>query len=527
MKTIGGKRLFLILFFVSSVNTLFAQGGKFIDSREVDEHLKYGNYFNAIKVLRDLLKKDPNNADFNYKMGQCYLHTNINKSLAVQYLEVAVKDPKVDPKAWFALGKAYHYDLKLDQAIEAYTTYKQKMDKDKAEQEIAERHISMCNNAKQFVKFPLDIKMDIVSKEVNSDFPDYYPFVSDDESIMAFTSRRKGNIGGGVTEVDGYFSSDVWISTVKDGKWQKAQNIGSVINTRLDEQAVGMSPDGNVLTVYIDHIDSLGNIYTSNRLKGNKFTKLKKLPKEVNAGFETSGSMSIDSNTIFFSSQREGGLGETDIYMCRRLPNGNWALAQNLGSVINTPYKEDFPRLAADGTTLYFASQGHSSMGDFDIFKSTWDPETNRWTTPVNLGYPINDPYDNHCISYTNRGFNAYVSSLRFGGFGDLDIYRITFNTFGPRYTVIKGSVFVGDSTSKEFTQANILVVDPRAKVKTEYKYRSSKENGSYIMALPPGIYNVVINLPGYKQYEEELIVFDLGSFQSEVQKNIFLQKSP
>ena len=131
------------------------------------------------------------------------------------------------------------------------------------------------------------------------------------------------------------------------------------------------------------------------------------------AGFESAATISADGQTLFFASRRTGGLGGKDIYMTRKLPTGEWALPQNLGDVVNTPYDEDFPNLFYDGQTLYFSSKGHNSIGGYDYFKTEWDAEKNTWSKPINLGYPLNTPLDNICISFTEDQRHAYVSTWR------------------------------------------------------------------------------------------------------------------
>ena len=172
-----------------------------------------------------------------------------------------------------------------------------------------------------------------------------------------------------------------------------------------------------------------------------------------------------------------------DIYMSKKLPNGLWAMPQNLGPNINTKYREDFPHLAIDGKTLFFSSQGHSSMGDFDVFKVIWDTENNTWSEPKNLGYPVNTTADNRNISFTADDRVGYISALRDGGFGDLDLYRVTFNE-EQRYSIVTGYVLTGDSINKK-VEATIFATD--TKTQEELTYTPTIDNGKYVMALAPG----------------------------------------
>jgi hypothetical protein len=251
---------------------------------------------------------------------------------------------------------------------------------------------------------------------------------------------------------------------------------------------------------------------------------MKKLNENVNGFFETAGSITKDGNIIFFASQRPGGEGETDIYMARKLPNGNWAQAQNLGNKVNSRYKEDFPEIAPDGKTLYFSSQGHAGMGDFDLFKTVWDEPTNTWSEPKNLGYPVNSVGDDRSISFTENNRIAYISAVREGGFGDLDLYRIKFNDAADRYTVLLCNVVGSDSA--KLKDAAVTVIKANDPDPEPYIYTPNSKTGKFIMAFTPGKYQISIQAKGYKTYSDFINIFDFGApNQNETKKTFILQK--
>jgi len=493
---------------------------KYIDPAEAKEHFGHNNFLWAMPVYKNLLKQDPNNADYSYKLGMCYLNTNINKTLAIPHLKKASELNKTDKTILYNLGLAYQYAGKFDEAIASYKEYvKTAMGKDK---EKGLHQIESCENAREFMKHPKRVDFENLGKDINSEFPDYYPFVSENENVLVYTSRRKDNLGGKV-EVDGYFSSDIWISKKLDGKWQKPVNLGGPINTRYDEQAVSLSPDGTSMIVYVDRIDSLGNIYEAKE-KEKAFKKMVKLSPNVNSDFETSGSISPYGNTIFFASKREVGFGETDIYMARKLPNGQWAKAQNLGKTINTPYKEDFPEIAPDGRTLYFSSQGHDGMGDFDLFQTTWDPEENTWSEPVNLGYPVNSVGEERSISFTKNNQVAYISALRpEGGNGDLDIYKITFHNDSA--VVLQNFLRTSDS-AKTFNATVEIVSKGIDSASAEATlYIPNHNTGKFISILTPGKYYITITAPGYRKYGKYFVVAEKTNEEEDVIKKYTLKK--
>jgi len=493
---------------------------KFVDPREAEQYYKDKNFLGAMKVYKELIKQDPTNADFHYKLGMCYLNSNVDKAEAVQYFEWMTKQPKCDNEVWYELGRADHYANKFKEAIKAFNKFKEKAsvaDKAKADKEIEE-----CNNGIELMRYPVNVTFENIGKLVNGPYPDYYPLVNLDENILIFTSRRPGGASQR-PEIDGYYSSDIYVSHAVNGVWQKAKSIGPVINTAADEEAVGINASANEIVIYLDHIDDYGDLYYSQR-KANSFSPPIKYNEAINAGFETSGSNSPDGSVLFFASNRAGGYGETDIYMAKKLPNGQWATPQNLGRNVNTPYKEDFPWLDVDGLTLYFSSQGHSTMGDFDLFKSQWlNPDSNSWSPPQNLGFPVNTSGDDRCISFTSNHRVAYISRVRPDGLGDFDIYRVVFNEL-QRYAIYRGRIIVADSTVP--MEAIITVTNTKDKTQQPFTFKPTK-SGKYVMALMPGIYDIKIECEGHDDITDKIIVMDLGSFQPETVKNYSYVNAP
>lgn len=444
MKKLIITLLVIVNFLLLTVNGYSQQYNTDMSAKE---YFVSGNLRAALTAYLKLLKDDPKNIDYNHKIGICYLNINDDKTKAIRYLEFVTTQNKFDNAALLDMGMAYHQAMRFDDAIKYYNKYKERAgDQDI---ETTDRQIEMCYNGKELVKYPLDVTFENLGKNINSSYPDYWPFVPTDESFIVYTSRRKGNRGN-LIDYDGYHTSDIYISIVKKGKYSKTKNL-SLINTMGDEEAVGISHDGSNLFVFLDDLYIYGDIYVSTK-KGKSFQSIKQPGKNINtkSSMETAACLSPDGTLLFFASDRKEGHGGTDIYMSNKLPNGTWGIPINLGSVINTQYNEDFPSISADGKTLYFCSEGHMSMGGFDIFKSSWDEDSSYWQPPLNIGYPINTPDDNMNISFsttldaeteTLQNKYAYVSAVRKDGFGDLDIYRITFNKVTSRFTVIKGLI--------------------------------------------------------------------------------------
>ncbi|MEO5642832.1 MAG: hypothetical protein ABIQ40_20025 [Bacteroidia bacterium] len=482
------------------------------------EHFSHGNFLMALPMYVALVNKDYTNYEYNFRTGICYLRTNGHKAEAIKYFTFCTKAAKADNDAWLYLGRAYHYAMQFDDAITAYTTYKTKADgKGKAE---ADHLIAQCKNGKILVANPMDVTFVNAGKEINSEFPDYHPFVTQDESMLVYTSRRKGNVGAMTVEMDGYYASDIWVSKSLNGVFQKSKGAGAGVNGTYDEQCTGLSADGKLMTVYVDNITDLGDIYSSTYK--NSFSKIERFGSPINDGFETGGALSPDGNSIFFSSKRDGGQGGTDIYMCRKLPNMKWGLPMNI-TTLNTQYNEEFPFMAPDGKTLYFSSEGHNSMGGFDLFYSIWNEENNSWSQPQNVGYPVNSTEDDLTISFTENNRVAYISSDREGGLGDLDIWRIVFNEVQQTaFTTVSGNIICADST---LNKGELFIeVTNSSTQESVGTYRPSPTTGRYVMALPPGKYVMTIDAPGCKPFIETVNVFDIGP-QGEMSKDILLVK--
>lgn len=511
--------IFIILFSITF--SAFSQGGR-ADIEDADEHFKHGNYIMALPIYRDLLKKDKNNEKILFRLAMCYLNTNYNRTEAIKHLELLSDKPKCDDEVWFQLGRAYHQAGKIDDAITAFNKFKKLAPKKNVEE--VNRNIEMCNNANKFMENPVNVAFTNLGKEINSEDPDYYPFVSSDETFMVFTSRRKENIGGKKVEVDGYHPSDIWYSKVENGKWVKSINPGNIINGALDEQAVWLKPDGSEMMVYLDHIEKFGDLYLSKRSAGGDFTKVKPLPEQVNEKIETSGCFGPEGDVIYFA-RRDKVDGKNDIYSCRKLPKGNWGMPYKLPEQINTPYNEDFPSISSDGLTLYFASEGHNSMGGYDLFKSTFNPENYTWSEAQNLGFPINSTTDDRSISITSDNRAGYISTWRPGSFGDLDIYRIRFNDNQQIVRIFTGKISLSDTVYKR-TSTIVTLIAKNVANNEEFTFVPNPKNGKYVVALGAGTYELSIHAAGYEVVTEELVISDIGKIDIEKhEKNYVLTR--
>ncbi len=256
---------------------------------------------------------------------------------------------------------------------------------------------------------------------VNSAYPDYRPLVDPREDMIIFTSSRENTTGGKRAE-DSFYYEDIYVTYFSDGNWTLPENKYD-INSPNHDATAGISSDGSIMYVYKS--GGGGMLYES-RLIDNMYSYPEKLDSKINEGIkQTSASLTFDKTTLYFTSLREDGYGGHDIYISRKDAKNRWQEAINIGASINTPYDEQGVFITPDGKTLYFSSKGHNTMGGYDIFKSEF--LNGKWSNPENLGYPINTPDNDVSFTMGASGLRAYYSSKKKDGFGDQDLYMITF----------------------------------------------------------------------------------------------------
>ena len=368
----------------------------------------------------------------NYEAGRMHLVT-VGKDRAVKYfLRVYRQDPAYRFDIEYLIGRSYQYGETFDKALEFYNLYKKKLasksnyqGKDKVDLPTVDRAIFECQNAKEFVYSQGNFSIVNIGREINSEFEDYGPVLNENEDEIVFTTRRReDNLNENVFE-DNKPYEDIFTSKKTGGVWSFAKNVGPIVNTPYHESSVALSADGNTLFIFND--EGGGDIFYSERQPGGEFAEKIPLPGIINSSFEEKSiSISKDEKTLYFSSNRPGGFGGLDIYRATKDSKGEWTNVKNLGPNINTEMDDDGLFIDYDDVTLFFSSKGRKGMGGYDVFKATYNPKTNEWSEPVNLGYPINTPDDDIYFVITKDAKRAYYSSVREDGMGYTDIYMIT-----------------------------------------------------------------------------------------------------
>jgi len=494
-------KLLLIALFVNST-LLSAQSRREIKDMfyEAESWILFEEYKDALPLYLDLLELYPENYNYKYRIGMCYLNIPGEKEKALPYLQDAVMH--IDPNykegkfredqapydALFYLGAAYRISNQLDKAIETYRTFYSGMDHAMYDSTIVKHQIKACENAKSLMNTPLYLKLINQGNFINEQRSDVNPVVSADEKTIVFTRELP-------------FYEGIFYSKKTDDTWGPVIQIQEELLID-DGYSSSLSPDGSELYIYRDDGYD-GNIYMSSYSDG-RWSPAVKLNENINTKYwESHACISADGQKLYFTSNRKGTYGGLDIYMSERDSVGEWGPAINLGPSINTPFNEETPFVDTTGMVLFFSSRGHFNMGGHDVFYST--SVDGEWTTPVNMGYPLNTTDDDIFYSPVGEGYLAYMSKFDPNGFGREDIMRVeVFSDEHPRYFYVRGLVKLKDLLSQYEDSVKISALD-KSNLDTLVAVYSDPHTGEYEFEIPHGDYKLIYESEGSGRIEKDV----------------------
>ena len=492
------------------------------DNVSADNSFKNQDYTLALALYLDELSKKPEDNDLRVKIGQCYLETDIKKSNAIDYFEYALAHGYKNNDIVLFLGRAYLYAERFDDAITKFEQYKNLENKHIENITKAEKYLKYANTGKQLKAKAINVTLTNMGDFINSTKTDNIPIIDPLESNLYFNTNRN------FMQEYGEYTWDVNVSEFKGSKWKKSHSLGSKINTIDNEFLVGTSPNVDNLLIRPETYTSSGNLLYC-PLINKKFDTPLPFTASINGEkqIETTGCLSTSGDTLFFASNREGGFGGLDIYYSIKLGN-DWGIPQNLGPNINTPENEDYPNIMKDGKTLYFASEGHDGMGGFDIFTSTFNNSSQEWSTPKNIGYPLNTTYDDFNISFAANSRYAYVSQVKDEGVGEYDIYRVVFNNIEAPIITYTGIIAVGDTaTAKpllELSPKNTIRIFDKKTDAVVGEYQLSKDS-RYVFALTPGSYYLKIESDVMDSFKKNINIPDRQPDNNVIISDIYIKR--
>jgi len=505
----GGRHciaVFILLILIS-----FPFGGTAQDKKAAKLFEEAQKYYSmqenkkAQEKLVEAISRDSQFVDAYLLMADLYNEID-STELQIQALTQAISiDDKKFPKAFYVLGNAYSRIGKYEEAAIAYQKFLGTAPGDKLKEKV-EKRIRDCYVAAELLKNAVPFQPENVGDAVNTSMDEYWPSLTIDEKTLIFT--RLVPIDNQPNELMARYQEDFYESVETDGVWGKAQPLKSV-NTNQNEGAQSVSADGKLIFfTACNREKGYGScdIYFTRQVNGH-WTKPQNAGEPVNSGaWESQPSVSANGEYLYFVSNRKGGKGGMDIWRCHLkgyYQSGRpvWGKLENLGDSVNTNGNEMSPFIHADGVTLYFASDNWPGLGGNDLFVTRLKHDS-VWSSPKNLGYPINSYKDEQGMIVDASGSYAYYSSDCPGSHG-VDIYRFRLNEDVQPTPVsyVKGRVFDRSTGKSMCTEVELIDME---KDQVISRTESGNENGEFLLCLPLGKeYAFNVSKKGYLFFSE------------------------
>ncbi|UKN01343.1 OmpA family protein [Paracrocinitomix mangrovi] len=507
------------------------------------------HYWKALEQFEKAFKFNPKSAELNFMMGVCYAHSSY-KVKCTKYFETAYElNPEVHHFMNYYMGFARQLEYKFDEALKFYQKFENEYKKADRFGKFVKQRYKECQSGKTLHASPVRAWVDQVP-EVSTEYNDYAPSITMDGSEMVLTSDRPNSHSP--NEV-GKYDDDIYTSTFENGKWSTPKPIkGNKINTEKDDISNNFSYNGTKLL--LNQITPAGHfdIYESFQ-KGDEWTEPVSFSRNINLkSDDIYAAYNFNDKLIYYSKSSENNGYEIMVSGVVNVRTREWGLP-NREMATSTTFNDGPVYLHPDGKTMYFASEGHNSMGGYDIFMSTKE-KSGYWSKPVNMGYPINTPYDDFFFAATANGKFAYIASNREGGEGGFDIYKVTF--WGPEkepalatqdyllasvakpiqdpelasevkvttsanLTVFKGKTV--DALTKKPVEAVIEIINNQTGESVE-NFTTNSASGKFLLSLNSGAnYGIAVKADGYLFHSEN---FDIpeGSAYNLVNKTIELK---
>lgn len=319
-----------------------------------------------------------------------------------------------------------------------------------------------------------------MSDNINTAFPEYGPSLHPSSLVLIFTSRRPETyVVGGLN----YNQNEDLYLTIRDPDelvWQPPKRLPYPITSPYNEGSACLNADGTkIIFIRCNDPNGFGNcdLYEAaikiNPENGD-VTVVDKVPRnlgpKVNSNsWDSHPCLSADGKNLFFASNRRGGFGRTDLYICKLQSDGTWGKAENLGPIVNTIDDEVSPYLSTVNNTLYFSSKGHVyNYGGFDIYKSRW---FDGWEEPQNLGPLVNTTKDEYYFTLDAKGDTLIYATDSVGNPDDLNLYSYAMPMAGRPDAVVTLSGYLIDSVSHRPLTGIIMALDLDRNIEIEPIY--------------------------------------------------------
>lgn len=519
------KRILFLLLIIS--NVAFSQKYSVDDKKAIELFEKALAYYNVgqLENAKTLAQKT---IERNSKFIEAYLlladiyNEQRRPENEILYLQKVIEvNPDFNEKIYLLLGKAFYRKEKYDEAIKNFQILLDKSSDEKNIKE-AKKWLKQTEFVKQAYEHPVPFNPIRLSDKINTPYKDYWPSLTVDEKELYYTvalpTEERNPYGQAMYQEDLYFSRKA-----ANNEWQNSRKVGGGINTEDNEGAQSISANGQFLFyVACNRKSDYGScdIYFSERTSTG-WSKPRNIGPPISTQYwESTPASSSDGRILFFSSGgRPDSKGGKDLYVSFKNSDGTWTEPRNLGDSINTEGNEYAPFLHPDGRTLYFSSDGWPGMGGQDIFVSRMKDDS-TWTTPKNLGYPINTKSDDFGLIVNASGQYAFFASNREGSL-DWDLYTFELYEDVRPDPVIYLSGKIYDAKTKMPLKANIELYDLENK-SLIYNAFSDEASGYYIACIPKrNEYAMNVSATGYLFYSEHFALESLKKIATSFQLDV------
>ncbi|MBO4581770.1 MAG: OmpA family protein [Bacteroidales bacterium] len=428
----------------------FKKAQKALQSKDLQLSLSYAEM---------AVKKDPHYVEAYLLAAEDALFMGMCEKSCYYYTQAINADTKHYYKHYYFAAYQYMKCGKPDTAVMYFEEYFRRHPNPSGIAAAVRNDNELCKWRIEQMSHPLDISLHNMGANINSEWEEYLPAITADESMLIYTVQRprdkQTRCPRCLSEEDFYYSKQ------QNGEWQPREFLSN-INTHFNEGGQCISPDGKyMIFTACDRDEGFGScdLYWSKRI-GDNWSKPKNCGKPVNTKYwESQPTFGADGRTIYFISARPGGVGKKDIWRTYMVEDGVFTEPENIGKPINTMEDEVSAYFHPDGKTMYFVSYGHKGMGDADIFYTVLN-EDGTWMEPVNMGYPINTYAEEFSLVVNAAGDKAYFSSDKEGGYGNLDLYwfELPKHLRPSPVTYLKGRIF--DAEDKSPLAAKFELVD-------------------------------------------------------------------
>ncbi|NLK80643.1 MAG: OmpA family protein [Bacteroidales bacterium] len=506
--------VYFLAFFCVTHNVLYAQNYSSTNEKAIAlykeslQNFQYRYFEKAEKTLVEALRRDAHFVEAYYLLAGVYTELG-NKEKIIETFETCIETCG-ETHIW--AHYKYAYELvelgEYENASSHLKTLKAKSTELNTKQiQQVNMLLNRCQIALNLKRYPVPFNPQNLGTSVNSEHDDYHPTITIDDQVLIFTSL--------IPHPQAHTKQEDLFFSIREGdSWKERQSIGTPINTPSNQGAQSISADGTrMIFTACNMPDGFGScdIYIT-EFKHNVWSTPRNIGAPINTKYwESQPSLSADGRTMYFVSNRPGGVGKKDIWKSTQTDAGVWTPPVNLGKPINTKGDDESPYIHADGVTLYFASNGHIGMGKSDLYKSTF-LETQQWSEPQNLGYPINTHNEELRVIVNAQGDKAYFSSDRYGTHGGQDIYVFDMpEHLRPNpVTYVRG--VVADSKTNQKLAADIELYELLSG-DLFYKIQAEPTTGSFLVPFVENTdYALQIWHQGYLFYSENVSLESIGS---------------